>query len=362
MAGRKDAKTAQSQDSEYDESADSDFNVSGSESGDSGNSSGGDAENEGQQEDVSRANKRQKFINQGQKDGGGVEEFDSGDEATLKEGRKAARRRQRQHKKEAGAAQDQDDSGAEGEGEETGGWRAKTRSMREKEEEARKKSTIASITGSTVDVDALWEKLNGPDAFRLLETDKQKQQQGPSQDGSQLAGATKAKSGSLARTDKANGGAEEEMISITRTYQFAGEQHTETKMVAKSSAEGRLWLQQQEAAAKSAKPWQHTVDGESRMIVRPARKISRFDPNISNIEAFRGQWATSTAAKRGARLNVVEKSKLDWASHVDAEGLKEELDVAAKAKDSYLHRSDFLRDVEMRKEDEAREARMRARH
>ncbi|RMZ81557.1 hypothetical protein DV737_g2495, partial [Chaetothyriales sp. CBS 132003] len=299
MVGRADAKTAQSQDSEYDESADSDFDVSGSESGDSDDSSEDKTENQRQQDDKgrSRDKQRQKISNQEQKEGAGVEELDSGDEATVKEGRKAARRRQRQRRKEAGAGQDQDDSGAEGERDEAaGGWRAKTR---------------------------------------------------------------KGQSGSLAGTDKANGGAEEEMISITRTYQFAGEQHTERKMVAKSSAEGRLWLQQQEAGAKSAQPWQHTVDGEGRTIVRPVRKISRFDPNIGNIEAFKGQWATTAATQKGRRLNVVEKSKLDWASHVDAEGLKEELDVAAKAKDSYLHRTDFLRDVEMRKENEAREARMK---
>ncbi|RMD44471.1 hypothetical protein DV735_g634, partial [Chaetothyriales sp. CBS 134920] len=355
MDGGTDAKPAQLEDSEYDESADSDFNVSGSESGDSGNSSEGEAGNADQQGerskgDKSHAKKRQNAHKQGQKDGQVVAELDSGDEATLKEARKAAGRRKRQRKKDGGAAQDQDDSG----GDEAGSWRAKTRSMREKEEEARKQSRLATIKDSTVDVDALWARLNAADAFKLLEKDDQQQQEG-----SQPGGSGKAQQGS---TDKANGRAEEEMISITRTYQFAGEQHTETKMVAKTSAEGRLWLQQQEAAAKSTKPGQHTVDGEGRTILRPLRKISRFDPNISNMEAFRGQWATSAAAKKGPRLNVVEKSKLDWASHVDAEGLKEELDVAAKAKDSYLHRTDFLRDVEMRKEDEARQARMKARH
>ncbi|RMZ82589.1 hypothetical protein DV738_g1515, partial [Chaetothyriales sp. CBS 135597] len=346
MDGGTDAKTPQLPDSEYDESADSDFNLSGCESGDSdANSSEDEAEKAHQQGEKSHAKKRPKVNQRGHNDDQLVVELDSGDEATLKEAKKAARRRKRQRKKEGGQVQDQNDK---------------------KEDEARKQSKLATIKDSTVDVDALWEKLNAADAFKLLEKDDQKQQQqqqqGALQEASQPVGPRKGQPGSLAGTDNANGQADEEMISITRTYQFAGEQHTETKMVAKTSAEGRLWLQQQEAAAKSSKPWQRTVDGQGRTIVRPLRKISRFDPNISNMEAFRGQWATSAAAKKGPRLNVVEKSKLDWASHVDAEGLKEELDVAAKAKDSYLHRTDFLRDVEMRKEEEARQARIKARH
>ena len=54
---------------------------------------------------------------------------------------------------------------------------------------------------------------------------------------------------------------------------------------------------------------------------------------------------------KAQRLNVVDKSKLDWAEHVDAqEGAREELEKAKRDKGSYLDRRDFLERVEERGE------------
>ena len=148
------------------------------------------------------------------------------------------------------------------------------------------------------------------------------------------------------------------MITIKRTYKFAGEIHTEEKTVLKSSAEAQLWLSQHQ----SSKPEMLTPDGH--VVQRPLRTFSRFDPNLSNLDAFKSSWAgknAQTANFKGPKLNVVEKSKMDWAVHVDSEGLKDELDTHAKAKEGYLNRMDFLRDVEQRKEIEARDARLKGR-
>ena len=326
---------------DYDEEADSDFDMSGGDT-DNGSASSSDEQEEAA-DTPARPKKRRKLDHKKpvQKQPEQVTELDSGDEATLKEGRKT---RRRQEKKSETVAEDEVDEE---------GWRAKTRSMRQQEQDDRKQQKLASIKGSTIDVDALWARLNAPDALCLLHRQPNSEQLDDS-----TTSPSKQKKQDLENEENIPSSTTEETITITRTYNFAGETHTETKTVPKSSAEARLWLQQQ--ASKSGSTAQE-LDDEGRTIQRPLRKISRFDPNYANIDAFKGQWAATAAGKKatGPKLNVVEKSKMDWASHVDAEGLKEELDVAAKAKGSYLHRTDFLRDVEQRREEEARTARLR---
>ena len=45
---------------------------------------------------------------------------------------------------------------------------------------------------------------------------------------------------------------------------------------------------------------------------------------------------------------------MDWAGYVDAEGMKEELDGAGRAKEGYLGKMDFLGRVEAKREGERR--------
>ena len=59
------------------------------------------------------------------------------------------------------------------------------------------------------------------------------------------------------------------------------------------------------------------------------------------------------------KMNVVNKSKMDWEAHVEQEGDREELVQAAKAKGAYLDRVDFLGRTEMNREEELRMARMK---
>ena len=59
------------------------------------------------------------------------------------------------------------------------------------------------------------------------------------------------------------------------------------------------------------------------------------------------------------KMNVVNKSKMDWEAHVEQEGDREELVQAAKAKGAYLDRVDFLGRTEVNREEELRIARMK---
>ena len=138
----------------------------------------------------------------------------------------------------------------------------------------------------------------------------------------------------------------EAMITIKRTYVFAGETHTEEKVVPKSSAEAKLYLESQKKP--SSTPPDHPP------LRRPLKRVSRFEPNPGGVVK-----GLQTGVTKGQKLNVVEKSKLDWAGYVDKEGIQDELKTAEKAKDGYLSRTDFLKSVEAKREDDLRNARLK---
>ena len=328
-------------DDEYDEDADSDFDAH--DSGPENLSSASDGDEQPAETSTGRPQKRRK-IEKPQRNL--ITELDSGDEATIRE-QKQSRRKEKEN---VGAVPVDD-------GNESEGWRARTRAMRTQEKDERRKNKLASSKGSTIDVDKIWEEMNRPPPAPLPRVEnKPVDQASPQIGGKDSKGLASSTAGSDKENVPLNDG--EENITIKRTYKFAGEVHVEEKTVPKSSAEAQLWLSQQQTS-KRASP---AADG--KVVNRPLRKISRFDPNFSNLHAFKNSWTATNAQDerfKGPKLNVVEKSKMDWAEHVDNEGLKEELDTHAKAKEGYLTRMDFLREVEENKEAEARAARLRGR-
>lgn len=144
----------------------------------------------------------------------------------------------------------------------------------------------------------------------------------------------------------------DDMISIKRTYNFAGITTVEEKLVPKDSAEARHYLSSQ---ASAPKPDPSPNDPATSNLRRPLKRPSRFDSPIPTTNdllkttaAIKAPVAAQTKSlaelklERGQKLNTVEKSKLDWAGYVDKEKLKDELDKAEKAKGGYLDRMDFL--------------------
>jgi len=320
---------------EYDEDADSDFQEDGLAADASEPSSDDDHDESAAQPPIKKRKVDHAVAPL-------VQELDSGDEATIKE-QKKHRRKQKKTDNDNLDVSDNDSDG----------WRARTRAMREKEKDERKQQKLATSKGSTIDVDKIWEEMNRPSPIGAAQIERDDPDKA-------LPGEPKPNNAVRAEADKENHPASdfavEEMITIKRTYKFAGEIHTEEKTVPKSSAEAQLWLSQRQ----SSKPEMLTPDGH--VVQRPLRTFSRFDPNLSNLDAFKSSWAGRNVEStnfKGPKLNVVEKSRMDWAVHVDSEGLKDELDTHAKAKEGYLNRMDFLRDVEQRKENEARDARLK---
>lgn len=70
---------------------------------------------------------------------------------------------------------------------------------------------------------------------------------------------------------------------------------------------------------------------------------------------FPGMASHLGAPTKATKLNTVQKSRYDWAGYVDKAGIADELDRYGKAKESYLGRSSFLAESEMRREQLRRE-------
>ena len=160
--------------------------------------------------------------------------------------------------------------------------------------------------------------------------------------------------------DTQRDGDSSDTIRIKRTYNFAGRVHTEEKVVARDSAEAKLYLasQGQDAAPLDVSPTKRATKKAFRSAFEPI-----VDAGPGRTDLNLGVTARLQAAKeaQAKKLNTVEKSRMDWAGFVDKEGIQDELELASKSKGSYGAREAFLARSEAIREDEARRARMAAR-
>ena len=161
----------------------------------------------------------------------------------------------------------------------------------------------------------------------------------------------------------------DDMISIKRTYNFAGSTTVEEKLVPKDSAEAQHYLASQPSIPKSHSSPNSLTTTNLR---RPLKRPSRFDSPIPSADDLLKTTAAIKAPataqikslaelklERGQKLNTIEKSKLDWAGYVDKEKLKDELDKAEKAKGGYLDRMEFLGRSEAARDEVLKEGRKR---
>lgn len=183
---------------------------------------------------------------------------------------------------------------------------------------------------------------------------------------------------------------ETDLITMRKNFVFAGQNTTEEKQIPRSTLDQYLADGWKTADTHNLSPNGPEEDGEGTDTAdagpkarRPLRKPSRFDPNPTGyVRALPPEhqinWrrkatpitgpdeenvppadATKTARpEKAQKLNVVDKSRMDWTGFVDKEGIAEELDVHKKTKEAYLGRQEFLAGVEARQEEER--LRMRA--
>jgi hypothetical protein len=345
------------QDEEYKSSEDEDFNPEAVEAPPEEDLSSDDEDVPQQQKKVSKKRKK------AQDD---AEELDSGDEATITELRKAKRSK----------ADDDEDSGGEG-------GLIKTRAQRRAEyvklslycrtnantlcrKQERQEYQKASTDNVTVDVDALWASMTAKPMRPSRDQPK------PEQDANNEDAAPEKVTSKDTLADEDSDG----LITIKRSYDFAGQKVTEEKRVHKDSAEAKLFLANNDPT-KQIKPRSPSPKDNQPTLRRPLRRASKFEPNptgeVRGLPPERQRLRTPSRAdvlaqskrleeeaKKGkvVKLNTVQKSAIDWATHVDEEGLKGELDEYGRSKQGYIGKMDFLRGVHGKKEEEERKARM----
>lgn len=219
---------------------------------------------------------------------------------------------------------------------------------------------LAKIEGATVDVDALWEQMNRPDSDAGLRPSQVQQDTQPTPEADRAADVDMQDEAAPEPEEQMRHGQyEQQMIKIKRTYKFAGDMITEEKIVPKDSAEAKAFLSSGENV-EIADVDAVAAANAARNLRRPLRKISRFDPNPNG--TIKKSWEKQPAAVEaasGPKINTVEKSRLDWAQYVDQAGIKDELRTHSKAKEGYIGRMDFLGRMEARREEEARQARLK---
>lgn len=191
-----------------------------------------------------------------------------------------------------------------------------------------------SVVGqSSVDVDALWKEMNGPSTRKeepaVAKDSAVASEVGAANETTKEARAVKEAKDTTSEEKKAQ--LKDEMITITRTFKFAGSVRTETKEVPKHSAEGQDFLKQDK------------LKEELRGRGRPKRKMSLMEEYQMN---------------KTKKINTLEKSRLDWLGFVDKEGIKEDLTKFNKA--GYLDKQDFLSRVDTKRESEMRQQRAKS--
>ncbi|CAA9960975.1 SWR1-complex protein [Pyrenophora teres f. maculata] len=339
----------------YDESADEDFNPDVAPVPDTSSS---EDEDHITIEPAQRKGKRKAPVE---------DDLDSGDEVTIQ----AARRKRPKKKGKKGNKQDEDgfiasdDEGGEG-------GLVKTRAQRRGEGKDRR--PLARTEGATVDVDALWAQMTAAPLKPLL---AQVQQPEAPKDYAPVVHITATVE-------------EEEQIAIKKVYTFAGQDTTEEKQIPRSQLDKHLKDGWKTLDASTAATPQDESSVESSKetgpkIRRPLRRPSRFDPNPTGYvralaPEYQLSWPrtdaatiqleqehvpdmealTTKKAEKAQKLNVVDKSRMDWTGFVDKEGIAEELDTHGKTKEAYLGRMEFLAGVEARREEERRNLKIKA--
>lgn len=227
-----------------------------------------------------------------------------------------------------------------------------------------------NTTAATIDVDAVWAAMiSGKPIPNLLDTPKQSTESeamlSPLSPSKQRM-SNLSQEGREKRSPSTLGDGPDSMIMIKRTYNFAGKVHTEQKLVARNSAEAKLFLASQ---APSIEPVPEATPSDP--LTKPKRppKLARrsvFEPVVEGLPKRtdlhfgvrkEGDIELTGITGKEKKLNTVEKSAMDWAGFVDKAGIKDDLDAAGKSKGAYRARQEFLARVEQSKEEESRKAR-----
>ncbi|XP_069649886.1 craniofacial development protein 1 isoform X2 [Haliaeetus albicilla] len=127
-------------------------------------------------------------------------------------------------------------------------------------------------------------------------------------------------------------------VTITKVFDFAGEEVRVTKEVDSTSKEAKSFLRQQEKWQSAAPASLPTVSG--------VRRPSGMSTLLGKI------------GSKKQKMSTLEKSKLDWENFKEEEGIVEELAIHNRGKDGYIERKAFLERVDHRQFEIERDIRL----
>lgn len=147
----------------------------------------------------------------------------------------------------------------------------------------------------------------------------------------------------LVKTEKLEKPKETEKVKITKVFDFAGEEVRVTKEV--------------DATSKEAKSFFKQNDQE-----KPQANVPSALPSLPAGSGLkRSSGMSSLLGKIGAKkqkMSTLEKSKLDWESFKEEEGIGEELAIHNRGKEGYIERKAFLDRVDHRQFEIERDLRL----
>ncbi|XP_008821182.1 craniofacial development protein 1 [Nannospalax galili] len=136
---------------------------------------------------------------------------------------------------------------------------------------------------------------------------------------------------------------ETEKVKITKVFDFAGEEVRVTKEVDATSKEARSFLKQNEKDKPQG-------SAPSAALLLPAGSGIKRSSGMSSLLGKIG-------AKK-QKMSTLEKSKLDWESFKEEEGIGEELAIHNRGKEGYIERKAFLDRVDHRQFEIERDLRL----
>ncbi|XP_076340638.1 yeti [Tachypleus tridentatus] len=119
-------------------------------------------------------------------------------------------------------------------------------------------------------------------------------------------------------------------VVITKEYDFAGELVSITKEVEASSEEAKQFLGKEEKSGEN-----------SNLQIKSTQALPKSVKRLG-VTSVLGQLS------KKPKMTALEKSKLDWSTFKEKEGISEELNQFIKSKDGYLDRQAFLQRVDHR--------------
>ncbi|XP_022098087.1 craniofacial development protein 1-like [Acanthaster planci] len=143
-----------------------------------------------------------------------------------------------------------------------------------------------------------------------------------------------------------NDAAERKTVTITKVFDFAGEEVKVTEEVAADSKEAKNLSQS-------------APSGGDRMVASDG--ASRSTPSIPKTGPKRPAGGLSSVLgliNKKPKMSVLEKSRLDWNSFTRTEGIADELKLHNKGKEGYIEKQKFLAQADQRQYEKERDLRM----